>query len=97
MTSRLFKETDVVMSTSSGSHGPQIAEWVMMTILAQSHRLRELYAFQSERKYGAFDDHFGVRDLRGQRMGVLGYGSIGRHGKASWTVTAILFVELMEA
>ncbi|KZF24305.1 hypothetical protein L228DRAFT_237247 [Xylona heveae TC161] len=77
--SPLYQKSDIFITSSSGCHGPQIAEWVMMTALAQTHRLRTLYQWQDQCKWGRFDDHFWrVRDLVGQRLGVLGYGSIGR-------------------
>ena len=54
----------------------------MMTVLVQSHRLRQLWRFQEQRTWGRFRDHFAMEDLVGKRMGILGYGSIGRHGKS---------------
>jgi phosphoglycerate dehydrogenase-like enzyme len=77
----VFQRPEVVITSSSGSHGPQIAEWVMMTVLAQSHRFEVLKSWQRHSRWGKFDDHFErTRDLVGQRMGILGYGSIGRQG-----------------
>lgn len=77
----LFKETDIPIATSSGVHGPQIAEWVIMTYLVHSHKYKQLYELQKEKKWGktsSTSDYHSVRDAVGLRLGVLGYGSIGR-------------------
>lgn len=77
--SKLYKETDITITTSSGIHGPQIAEWVVMTALVQSHKYKQLYELQKEHKWGKHGgDYTSVRDMVGRRLGVLGYGSIGR-------------------
>jgi phosphoglycerate dehydrogenase-like enzyme len=75
----LFLEGDVKFTTSSGIHGPQIAEWVIMTTLVRTHFYNTLY--ESQRK-GKWDrtGAWGVKDLVGQKLAILGYGSIGRQG-----------------
>ena len=77
----LYTDTDVKISTSSGIHGPQIAEWVIMTALVASHKYKTLYELQKQHawgKTGMEDDYHNVEDMVGRRLGVLGYGSIGR-------------------
>ncbi|KAL8740423.1 MAG: hypothetical protein Q9190_006872 [Brigantiaea leucoxantha] len=80
----IYKDTDITLTTSSGIHGPQIAEWVLMTALVHSHHYNMLHTWQQERRWGANrgDNEDGVlrrlQDKVGQRLGVLGYGSIGR-------------------
>ncbi|OQN97244.1 hypothetical protein B0A48_16786 [Cryoendolithus antarcticus] len=77
----LYTSSDVTITTSSGIHGPQIAEWAVMTALVQSHKYKQLYELQKEHRWGktgAGDDYHNVRDWVGRRIGVLGYGSIGR-------------------
>lgn len=72
---------DITITTSSGIHGPQIAEWVLMTALVQSHKYNQLYELQKKHQWGApgtEDDYHQVHDQVGRRLGVLGYGSIGR-------------------
>ncbi len=52
-----------------------------MTALVNSHRYHKLHQWQREHHWGAGDEHvelMKVRDMVGQRVGVLGYGSIGR-------------------
>nr|POF19925.1 d-2-hydroxyacid dehydrogenase [Quercus suber] len=79
----IYKESnDITITTSSGIHGPQIAEWVVMTALVHSHRYNQLYEMQKQHRWGerqsTGNDYHKVRDSVGRRLGVLGYGSIGR-------------------
>lgn len=79
----IYTDTSITLTTSSGVHGPQIAEWVILTHLAQSHKYNDLYELQKRKRWGEGNDslfHYRVRDLVGQRLGILGYGSIGRQG-----------------
>ena len=77
----IYKDSDITIATASGIHGPQIAEWVVMTALVQSHGYKRLYECQKRHEWGKnleTDDPQTVRDRVGLRLGVLGYGSIGR-------------------
>ncbi|KAL8980646.1 MAG: hypothetical protein Q9205_004326 [Flavoplaca limonia] len=81
--SPIYTNTKIPLTTSSGIHGPQIAEWVLMTMLTSSHHYALLHKWQNDRRWGQ-EDKSGIGLLRnlhdkvGQRLGVLGYGSIGR-------------------
>lgn len=77
----IYKDSEVILTTSSGIHGPQIAEWVLMQLLAFNHHEKQLLAFQREHKWGKLNGMWSIRDYVGQRLGVLGYGSIGRQSK----------------
>ena len=78
----IYRDTAITLTTVSGIHGPQIAEWVVMTTLVTNHKYKQLYELQKAHKWGKSrsgdDDYHHVADLVGQRLGVLGYGSIGR-------------------
>lgn len=77
----MYTNSDVTFCTSSGVHGPQIAEWVVMTALVHTHKYKQLYELQKEKRWGKTgmnDDYHQVRDRVGLRIGILGYGSIGR-------------------
>lgn len=79
--SSIYKDTLIPLTTSSGIHGPQIAEWVILTALAHSHRYSLLHTWQREHQWGQSahtKELQALRDKAGQRLGVLGYGSIGR-------------------
>ena len=77
----IWKEKEIDICTASGIHGPQIAEWVIMTALVHTHRYKKLYELQKQHKWSRDIDQRGqtaVRDRVGLRVGILGYGSIGR-------------------
>jgi len=74
----IYKNSNIPLTTSSGVHGPQIAEWVVMQILANAHHEKLLVKWQKEHKWGTHQEIGEIRDGVGQRLGVLGYGSIGR-------------------
>lgn len=80
--SPIYTSTSIPLTTSSGIHGPQISEWVLMTALVHSHHYNKLHDWQRAHHWGSGADKASdlrtVRDNVGQRLGVLGYGSIGR-------------------
>ena len=80
----MFTDTTIPFLTTSGIHGPPISEWVVLQILADSHLQRTMYKWQGEREwvnvFGNGKD-FAFRDGIGRRVGILGYGSIGRQCK----------------
>lgn len=73
----IYKDSKIPLCSANGVHGPQIAEWVVMMDLVHSHGYTKLYDLQKERRW---DQRAGMRvsDRVGKRVGVLGYGSIGR-------------------
>ncbi|KAI4130076.1 MAG: hypothetical protein LQ338_001928 [Usnochroma carphineum] len=78
----IYTDTNIPLTTSSGIHGPQIAEWVLMTMLTSSHHYALLHKWQNRHEWGQNSQGVGLlrklHDKVGQRLGVLGYGSIGR-------------------
>jgi phosphoglycerate dehydrogenase-like enzyme len=76
----IYKDTDISITTSSGIHGPTIAEWVVIQILSSSRRQKTLLDWQRKHVWGTNFELETVRDSVGMRLGVLGYGSIGRQG-----------------
>ncbi|KAL8987743.1 MAG: hypothetical protein Q9177_003088 [Variospora cf. flavescens] len=80
--SPIYTDTTIPLTTSSGIHGPQIAEWVLMTMLASSHHYALLHKWQNKHQWDQQLDNINymrnLHDKVGQRLGVLGYGSIGR-------------------
>lgn len=56
---------------------PQIAEWVIGTWLMMNHHFLE-YAEQQKKQVTTRMLHLNVYDSPGLRMGILGYGAIGR-------------------
>jgi len=75
----IFKDTDIAFCTANGVHGPQISEWVIATFLAYKHRIPYYLDRQKEAKWtrdNAVSNE--IEDTEGKRVGILGYGAIGR-------------------
>jgi phosphoglycerate dehydrogenase-like enzyme len=70
---------DVVLTTASGVHGPVMAEYAIMMMLAWAHLLPKLSADQSRREWPAERrDALMPAELKGATLGIVGYGSVGR-------------------
>jgi phosphoglycerate dehydrogenase-like enzyme len=69
----------VQLTSLSGAAAIQIAEYVVMMLLALGHRLPDLVRAQSAHEWprGKWE-RFSPRELRGSTVGVVGYGSVGR-------------------
>jgi phosphoglycerate dehydrogenase-like enzyme len=80
--SPMLKEGDargVQVTTASGVHVPQMPEFVLALILAFNYRLPALLALQAQRAFSPVTyQTFGALELRGQTLGIVGYGTIGR-------------------
>ncbi len=69
----------IPITTASGIHATPIAEYTLASMLAYAHRIHLAIRAQVRREWmrsGAF--MAGVDDIRGQTLGIIGYGSIGR-------------------
>jgi len=55
-----------------------------MMDLVNSHKFIPLYESQKKKEWDQAKGMAGVRDAVGKRVGVLGYGSIGRQGKSTF-------------
>jgi phosphoglycerate dehydrogenase-like enzyme len=74
-----LKRTPISITTASGIHATPIAEYTLGSMLAYAHRIHLAIRAQVRREWmrsGAF--MAGVDDIRGQTLGIIGYGSIGR-------------------
>ncbi|TFH37246.1 MAG: D-2-hydroxyacid dehydrogenase [Anaerolineales bacterium] len=71
--------SDVIVTTMSGSSTPQMAEFALMSMLALGHRLPEILNSSHDAQWAeARHARFERRELFGSTVGILGYGSIGR-------------------
>jgi phosphoglycerate dehydrogenase-like enzyme len=77
----VYTDTSIPLTTSSGIGGPMISEWVILQILTHSHEQKHLLEWQREHKWGNMRELPTRRDSVGMRLGVLGYGSIGRQSR----------------
>jgi len=70
---------DVQVTTASGVHAPNMAEYSLMMMLAWAHALPETLEFQRQGLWPAERRKALIPgELRGATLGVVGYGSIGR-------------------
>ncbi|ERF77096.1 hypothetical protein EPUS_06314 [Endocarpon pusillum Z07020] len=74
----MLTSTDILVTTSTGIHGPPMAEWFILGLLAHQTRLPDLYDLQKKREWGNPLKFTSRKSLQGQRLGILGYGGIGR-------------------
>ncbi|CAG8981453.1 hypothetical protein HYALB_00013380 [Hymenoscyphus albidus] len=74
----IWKQTTIPFTNSSGVHAPQIAEWVTLQILSASHKQKLLLEWQRKHEWGRAAELGEIWDGVKQRIGILGYGAIGR-------------------
>ncbi|KKK12615.1 hypothetical protein P175DRAFT_0497100 [Aspergillus ochraceoroseus IBT 24754] len=75
----VLTQTSIPVTTSSGIHGPPIAEWTIMNWLVASKKYARSYENQKTHTWGSHDAYMdGLHDQVGKKVGILGYGSIGR-------------------
>ncbi|KAI9714697.1 MAG: hypothetical protein M1828_001126 [Chrysothrix sp. TS-e1954] len=71
-----YKDPNVTICTASGVQSPQISEWVISTWLMMRNGYLDYSATQRQAQASKALPH--VQDTPGMRMGILGYGAIGR-------------------
>ncbi|MFW5713371.1 MAG: D-2-hydroxyacid dehydrogenase [Brevefilum sp.] len=77
----LLQKPDMTATTMSGVITGQIAEYVLMTMLAFGQQLPKLNKMKADRVWPSEKEKWAdlmARELRHSTVGILGYGSIGR-------------------
>jgi len=75
----LLKKAGLEITNLSGVAAPQMAEYILMMMLALVHRLPELFANQVKADWPRDRwERYMPRELYGSTVGIVGYGSIGR-------------------
>jgi phosphoglycerate dehydrogenase-like enzyme len=75
----IFKTEDVDITTASGIHAVHMAEFCLGMMLAFNYKLPTLMQLQQKAEWPKNQyEMFAPRELRGQTLGIAGYGSIGR-------------------
>jgi phosphoglycerate dehydrogenase-like enzyme len=71
--------SDILLTSASGIHGPNMGQYVMAQILSWANRTPSWLYYQHRGEWppGRWDK-FLPDELRGRTLGILGYGSIGR-------------------
>ncbi|MFN8481521.1 MAG: D-2-hydroxyacid dehydrogenase [Anaerolineae bacterium] len=71
--------SDIPITNVSGIHAVPIAEYVWAQILAFAHHVGAMLRFQEQGEWARNRwNNFAPRDIRGQTIGLVGYGAIGR-------------------
>jgi phosphoglycerate dehydrogenase-like enzyme len=69
----------VAVTTLSGAAVPQMAEFVLMSMLALGQRLDRMFADKAKKHWSDQRfDRFQPQLMRGSTVGIVGYGSVGR-------------------
>jgi len=75
----IIQAQDVDVTTTSGIHAPVIAEYCLLGMLAFEFKLPTLLTHQAKGEWAENrQEVFAPRGLRGQTLGIVGYGAIGR-------------------
>ncbi|BCS21202.1 D-isomer specific 2-hydroxyacid dehydrogenase family protein [Aspergillus puulaauensis] len=75
----ILTDSTIPVTTSSGIHGPPIAEWTVLNWLVASRKYNITYEDQKKHRWGPTEEYaHGIQDHVGKKLGILGYGSIGR-------------------
>lgn len=79
ISSKVIYSPHVIATSSSGVIVTQIAEYVVMWLLALGHKLPEIFDLQRKKIWPVrASKDFLPQELRGSTVGIVGYGSIGR-------------------
>lgn len=75
----LLRKPDLVATTLSGAAVSQVAEYILMMLLALGHHMPELVTYQKRAEWPRDRwERFIPMELRDSAVGIVGYGSIGR-------------------
>ena len=74
----LLQHEEIIWTRNSGVHAPQIAEWVISTVLAFFRQIPTLLKWQEAETWRA-QDYVSRGDMLGKTIAFLGYGAIARH------------------
>lgn len=81
----MMQAQDVEVTTSSGIHATQMSEYCLAMMLAFTYRIPLLLEHQAKAEWAPKrgdmlhpEDPFATHELRGQTLGIVGYGTIGR-------------------
>lgn len=76
----LLHQPGLRVTTLSGANAPQVAEHALTLLLALGHKLPAMFADQASSKWAARRlERFQPTELQGSTVGIVGYGSVGRH------------------
>jgi phosphoglycerate dehydrogenase-like enzyme len=76
----LYTQSDVTFTTANGIHAIPIGEYVIAQMLAFAHHLPRMFEDKATATWSKERwDRYVPSELHGATLGIVGYGSIGRH------------------
>ena len=76
---RIVQTEDVTVTSASGIHARQIANYCLMMMLAFNYKLPKMLEFQNKSEWAKNQyEIFAPTDMHKQTLGIVGYGSIAR-------------------
>jgi phosphoglycerate dehydrogenase-like enzyme len=75
-----FKDPNITITTSTGGSSIAAAEWIIGSVLGLTRQLFQFKELQNARTWGSSVLAPPPFTLDGKKMGIIGYGSIGRQG-----------------
>ncbi len=76
---KIIRAEDVIITSASGIHATQIANYCLMMMLAFNYKLPRMIDLQSKHTWPQNQyEIFNPRDMHRQTLGLVGYGSIAR-------------------
>jgi phosphoglycerate dehydrogenase-like enzyme len=76
-----LRSPNITVTTSTGGSAIAVAEWVFGSILMHARQLFQLKIWQNKNIWGRLSPSTPTTSLDGQKIGIIGYGSIGRQGE----------------
>lgn len=75
----ILQREGLIVTSMSGASATQVAEYIVMMILALGHHLPEMIEHQKRTLWSKDRwERFNPREIRNATIGIIGYGSIGR-------------------
>ena len=71
-------KSKVIITNASGIHASPVSEYVISSMLFFSKMFRDFEVFKNTKKWTQWDIAKKIVELRGQTLGIIGYGSIGK-------------------
>lgn len=73
------QQEDIILTTASGIHARQMANYTLMLMMAFNYKLPELFENQRDNVWREDrHDYYQPLDMHRQTLGIVGYGTIGR-------------------
>lgn len=78
--SAILQRENVITTTLSGASATKMAEYILMMLLSLGHRLPDMIEHQRKSLWPKDRyERFSAQELRQSTVGIVGYGSVGRH------------------